>query len=277
MTAKFAPKTATKPRSAGLIIIELNKYVYAGQQTKEIVCLQPVIQTKQQQHRDLCGDCQKARRYRRKPKPTQVSLPAFPINHSGWTRDGAWPYLPVALNNSSRTELNSSQFILSVNGKKMLVRRQKNHSFANKKRVDKRWNGTSDATTGGRPARLAVSRRRQKNRLEDPARPAAVEEKCSTNATMAQYYELAASDVHVNNYVILQKAAAGFCDKSTVLLILVLTHHGNKLLRIAVHTTDLGHTIPVSFGIPLSWKRNPITWLTLPIVSFLVMRGLMFS
>ena len=60
---------------------------------------------------------------------------------------------------------------------------------------------------------------------------------------MAQYYELAASDVHVNNYVILQKAAAGFCDKSTVLLILVLTHHGNKLLRIAVHTTDLGQAI----------------------------------
>ena len=119
----------------------------------------------------------------------------------------------------------------------MLVRKQKNRCFVNQKRVDKRWNGTSDATTGGRPARLAVSRRRQKNRLEDPARPAAVEEKCSTNATMAQYYELAASDVHVNNYVVLQELAAGFCDKSTVLLILVLTHHGNNLLRIATRQT----------------------------------------
>ena len=54
---------------------------------------------------------------------------------------------------------------------------------------------------------------------------------------MAQYYELAASDVHVNNYVVLQELAAGFCDKSTVLLILVLTHHGNNLLRIATRQT----------------------------------------
>ena len=35
--------------------------------------------------------------------------------------------------------------------------------------------------------------------------------------------------------------------------------------------------IPVSFGIPLSWNRNPIMWLILPIVSLFVLRGLMFS
>ena len=121
--------------------------------------------------------------------------------------------LPRMYGKIRKRDLNTSHYVVSVNGKSVVVTRR-DHKAPNfkQKKIPKTKPPIDNKGTYG------------------PIR-------CSSNVTQAEYYTPATSDVYAFDYALLQAPAAGLCSNTTQLLVFVLSHHNNKVRRMATRNT----------------------------------------